>query len=131
MKSRKKPVVKKVVDLTDTLEAYRASAHAVGQGPARLGNLALASAAAGGAALALTPAAEATIVYSGPQDIILRADDPPNYSASTLIDVDDDDITDFGIAHFNPGGPYLAAVIGPMYNSVFSTFASVIASYSA
>ncbi len=61
----KKAAVEKISDLNDNLEAYRASALAVRKGPTRTGNLALASAAAGGAALAITPAAEAAIQYSG------------------------------------------------------------------
>ena len=89
----KKPEVKKITDLKDKLDAYRASALAAGngrsKGPTRAGpgNLALASAAAGGAALALTPAAEATIQYSGVQNT-------PVIDTYAYIDLNGDGVVD-------------------------------------
>ncbi len=93
-----KPAVKKIVDLKDKLEAYRASALAAGRGrsPARTGNLALASAAAGGAALAIAPAAEAVIQYSGPQNITVAAATPSG-TTTYNINMDGDGFNDFGI----------------------------------
>ena len=88
----KKPAVKKISDLKDKLDAYRASALAARKGPARLGNLALASAAAGGAALAVTPAAEAVLQYSGPQNILVT-------NKNLFVDVDGDGVNNFIINH--------------------------------
>ncbi len=84
---KNKPEVKKITDLKDKLEAYRASALAAGKVSARPSNLALASAAAGGAALAMAPAAEAVIQYSGLQNIELT---PPNEFKPIDIDGDGD-----------------------------------------
>lgn len=98
MGKRKKPAVKKISDLKDKIEAYRASALAAGSGrgrsPAGPGKLALASAAAGGAALAITPAAEAVIQYSGLQNIMLTG-------RVSNIDVDGDGNGDFSIGQYN------------------------------
>ncbi len=87
---KKKPAVKKISDLKDKLDAYQASALAAGKGPARTGNLALASAAAGGAALAIAPAAEATIQYNGLRNILVT-------DRTENIDLDDDGVTDLDI----------------------------------
>ncbi len=92
MGKRKEPAVKKIIDLQDKIEAYRASALAARKGPAWPGNLALASAAAGGAALAVTPAAEAAIQYSGLQNISVT-------DRSVSIDVDGNKVNDFRISH--------------------------------
>ena len=101
----KKPAIKKIIDLKDKLDAYRASALAAGRGkgPARPGNLALASAAAGGAALAVTPAAEATIQYSGVRDIILT-------NTCSLINMDSVGPNEFQIVHNNNYGNYYAKI---------------------
>ena len=103
----KKTEVKKITDLKDKIEAYRASALAAGngrkRGPARLGNLALASAAAGGAALAMAPAAEAVIQHSGPQNIMLTdATGSPYAPTSFTINLDGDLFNDLKINHFHP-----------------------------
>ena len=98
----KKPEVKKISDLKDKLDAYRASALAAGKGPTRTGNLALASAAAGGAALAVAPAAEATIQYNGQQNIFLQGTlgiTAYDGFAYTFIDMDGDDSDDFILLH--------------------------------
>ncbi len=87
---KKKPAIKKISDLQDKLEAYRASALAAGKGPARTGNLAFASAAAGGAALAMAPAAEAAIQYSGLRNILVTL-------RTEGIDLDNDGFTDLNI----------------------------------
>ncbi len=96
MKKGKKAVARKtVVDFKDKLEAYRASAIAVGKPPGwtKPGNLAWASAAAGGAALAVAPAAEAVIQYSGPQNISVT-------SGYIEIDVDNDGNNDLVLIHY-------------------------------
>ncbi len=108
---KKKPAVKKIVDLKVKLEAYRASALAAGNGSARPGpgNLALASAAAGGAALAMAPAAEATIQYSGPQNIMVT---DTGIISSTLINMDGVGPNEFQIFHYfdDPQGIFLATM---------------------
>ncbi len=129
MKRSKNPAKKKITDLTDKIEAYRASAFAAGserdKSPARAGpgNLALASAAAGGAALAVAPAAEAAIQHINPPDIIVQAG--PSASTYTSIDVDGDGDNDFVIRQVNGSAPFPLAYLHPSYlNS-----ASVLAKY--
>ncbi len=98
---KKKPEVRKISDLKNKLEAYRASALAAGNGRskglAKPGNLTLASAAAGGAALAIAPAAEAVIVYSGERNIMLTATNETN--TKYRIDMDSDGQSDFIISN--------------------------------
>ena len=118
----KKPAVKKITDLKDKLEAYRASALAAGKGSARPGNLALASAAAGGAALAVAPAAEAAIQYSGVRDIMLMATNTTNHKYN--IDVDGDGNDEFSIINATPEPGVGLAFIYQLKES-----ASVLGSY--
>ncbi len=104
MKKRKEPAVRKVIDLKDKLDAYCASALAAGnsKGPARSGSLPLASAATGAAALAVAPAAEATIQYNAQQNIFLRGTlgiTVYDGFALTYIDMDGDDNDDFIFVH--------------------------------
>ena len=118
----KKPAVKKISDLKDKLDAYRASALAARKGPARLGNLALASAAAGGAALAVTPAAEAVLQYSGPQNILVT-------NKNLFVDVDGDGVNNFIINHAYTTSTYYGSTYFFTSAKIFPRYgASIIAS---
>ncbi len=117
---KKKPAVKKITDLKDKLDAYRASALAAGNGRSKglarpgPGNLALASAAAGGAALAIAPAAEATIVYSGVRDIMLTATSEEGFDYRyTPIYMDENDDVDFYRTHLYIPEEGFGAIIYP------------------
>lgn len=112
----KKARARKVTDLKEQLEAYRASARTAGKGPTRAGNLAMASAAAGGAALAVAPAAEAVIQYSGPQNIIVT-----DY---LYIDVDNDGYNDLVMVQGSSNG-YKYDILFPLTSASFlGTFTS-------
>ncbi len=101
-KRKDQVAVKKTIDLKDKLDAYRASAIAAGKSrgksPSRPGHLALASAAAGGAALAITPAAEAVIQGPPPgTPLPINLTTTTSTRVSANIDMDGDGKTDFKI----------------------------------
>ena len=104
MGKRKEPAIKKITDLREKLEAYRASALAAGKGRskglARVGNLALASAAAGGAALAIAPAAEAVIQHVTGPDLPQVLIGVSKFSSFTF-DVDGDGDYDLQLTNIN------------------------------
>ena len=110
MKKSKKKSARKVADLRNKLEAYRSSALTVGAGPSRNRSFALTSAASGVAALAVAPAAEANIVHSGPQNIVLTSMGS-TYPNVTYLNIDGDADIDFraNIVLGSLGGPIRTA----------------------
>ena len=137
-----KPAVKKIIDLKDKIEAYQASVLAARKGPARPGNLALASAAAGSAALAISPAAEAAIQHNnvGPPALPFLVQAYPGTSgtanANVFIRVDDDGDVDLYLsnsryytqqyADANPrNGASIIGTAGPTYVNALSANYSI------